>query len=96
LALTRGDADGSIPLFARAWARRLVMADSRMLGAGLVALSAASFGAMAIFARLPCADGVEVSALLFLRFLIAGAVMALVMVVTRRPWPRGRNRGYWC
>lgn len=70
----------------------MVMADSRIWGAGLVALSAASFGAMAIFARFAFADGIEVSALLFLRFLIAGAVMAVVMTATRRPWPRGRNR----
>jgi len=70
----------------------MVMADSRMWGAGLVALSAASFGAMAIFARFAVADGIEVSMLLFLRFLIAGVVMAVVMTLTRRSWPRGRNR----
>ncbi|MDD2990272.1 MAG: DMT family transporter [Zoogloea sp.] len=68
------------------------MADSRMWGAGLVALSAASFGAMAIFARFAVADGIEISMLLFLRFLIAGVVMAVVMTLTRRSWPRGRNR----
>lgn len=70
----------------------MVMADSRMWGAGLVALSAASFGAMAIFARFAVADGIEISMLLFLRFLIAGVVMAVVMTLTRRSWPRGRNR----
>lgn len=63
-----------------------------MWGAGLVALSAASFGAMAIFARFAVADGIEISMLLFLRFLIAGVVMAVVMTLTRRSWPRGRNR----
>ena len=67
--------------------------DSRTLGATLVALSAASFGAMAIFARLARADGVDVSALLFLRFAIAGGVMAAVMGGTRRRWPRGRKLG---
>lgn len=69
------------------------MMDSRTLGATLVALSAASFGAMALFARLARADGVDVSALLFLRFAIAGGVMAAVMGGTRRRWPRGRKLG---
>jgi len=92
-ALTGGAADGSIgPFWRRARAQGMVMTDSRIWGAGLVALSAASFGAMAIFARFAFADGIEVSALLFLRFLIAAAVMAVVMMVTKRPWPRGRNR----
>lgn len=63
----------------------------RWIGAGLVALSALSFGAMAIFARFAFAGGVDVTALLFLRFLIAGGLMAVAMVVSRRPWPTGRN-----
>ena len=67
------------------------MRDSRMMGVALVALSAACFGAMAIFARFARADGVDVLALLFLRFVIAGGVMALVMCLSRRAWPRGRN-----
>ena len=45
-------------------------------GAGLVALSAASFGAMAIFARVAYAGGADVTAVLFLRFAIAGVAMA--------------------
>ena len=63
----------------------------RWIGAGLVALSALSFGAMAIFARFAFAGGVDVTALLFLRFLIAGALMAGVMIASRRPWPTRRN-----
>ena len=63
----------------------------RWIGAGLVALSALSFGAMAIFARFAFAGGVDVTALLFLRFLIAGSLMAVAMAVLRRPWPVGRN-----
>lgn len=63
----------------------------RWIGAGLVALSALSFGAMAIFARFAFAGGVDVTALLFLRFLIAGGLMAVAMVVSRRRWPTGRN-----
>jgi len=68
------------------------MGNPRWVGAGLVALSALSFGAMAIFARIAAAGGAEVTAVLFLRFLIAGAVMTVVMVVTGRRWPGRRNR----
>lgn len=64
---------------------------SRWVGAGLVALSALSFGAMAIFARFAFAGGVDVTALLFLRFLIAGALMTVVMGASRRRWPTRRN-----
>ena len=63
----------------------------RWIGAGLVALSALSFGAMAIFARFAFVGGVDVTALLFLRFLIAGALMAVLMSALKRPWPRRRN-----
>jgi drug/metabolite transporter (DMT)-like permease len=63
----------------------------RVLGAILVAVSAASFGAMAIFARYAYADGADVTAVLFLRFAIASALMSLYMLVSRRRWPRGRN-----
>jgi drug/metabolite transporter (DMT)-like permease len=54
-------------------------------------LSAVSFGAMAIFARFAFAGGVDVTALLFLRFLIAGGLMAAFMVISRRRWPSRRN-----
>ncbi len=67
------------------------MAGQRWVGAGWVALSAVSFGAMAIFARVAFAGGVDVTAVLFLRFLIAGVVMAVVMAVTGRRWPSRRN-----
>lgn len=65
---------------------------SRALGAGLVALSAASFGAMAIFARLAFAEGVDVPTMLFLRFAVAGGVLAIFMILSGRRWPTGRNR----
>lgn len=64
---------------------------SRALGASLVALSAASFGAMAIFARLALAEGVDVPTMLFLRFAVAGGLLAVFMAVSGRPWPVGRN-----
>ena len=46
---------------------------------------------MAIFARVAFAGGVDVTALLFLRFLIAGSLMAAFMVISRRRWPSRRN-----
>ena len=46
---------------------------------------------MAIFARHAYAGGADVTAVLFLRFLIAGVAMACVMAASRRRWPRGRN-----
>ncbi|MBN9694282.1 MAG: DMT family transporter [Zoogloea sp.] len=64
---------------------------SRALGAGLVAVSAASFGAMAIFARLALAEGVDVPTMLFLRFTVAGGLLAAFMMMSGRSWPTGRN-----
>lgn len=63
---------------------------SRTAGVLLVAVSAASFGAMAIFARQAYDGGADIIAVLFLRFLIAAACMALLMRLRRQPWPRGR------
>lgn len=65
--------------------------NQRIVGALLVAVSAASFGAMAIFARYAYADGADVVAVLFLRFAIAATLMSLYMALARRRWPRGRN-----
>lgn len=69
----------------------VVMDRSRALGAGLVAVSAASFGAMAIFARLALAEGVDVPTMLFLRFAVAGGLLAAFMAMSGRAWPTGRN-----
>lgn len=46
---------------------------------------------MAIFARGATASGADVPGLLIGRFALAGAVLAAVMVATRRAWPRGRT-----
>ena len=59
-------------------------------GLSLIAVSAVAFGAMAIFARYAYAGGADVTGVLLARFAIAGAVLAGIMVATRRPWPRGR------
>ncbi|MDO9600418.1 MAG: DMT family transporter [Azoarcus sp.] len=63
----------------------------RLIGALYVTLSAASFGAMAIFARYAYASGADVVAVLFLRFMLAGLLLTGVMLMGRRRWPRGRN-----
>lgn len=46
---------------------------------------------MAIFAKVAYAAGVDLPTMLFLRFAIAGAALAAVMLVLRRRWPRGRD-----
>lgn len=63
----------------------------RTTGMIFVALSAVAFGAMAIFGKLVLAAGLGLSSLLALRFVLAGGVMALTMLVTRTRWPRGRS-----
>ena len=57
---------------------------------GWIVVSAVAFGAMAIFARFAYGAGADVLGILVLRFAIAGGILALVMLATRRPWPRGR------
>jgi drug/metabolite transporter (DMT)-like permease len=46
---------------------------------------------MAIFARFAYAAGADVHGLLLARFAIAAALLTLLMLVTRRAWPRGRT-----
>ncbi|HIH2657716.1 TPA: DMT family transporter, partial [Burkholderia cenocepacia] len=60
-------------------------------GALYVALSAAAFGAMAIFGRYAYAAGVDVLGLLIVRFAIGGAVLAAIARQRRVAWPRGRS-----
>jgi len=45
---------------------------------------------MAIFARFAFAGGADVLGILVSRFTIAGAILTLIMLATRKPWPRGR------
>lgn len=61
----------------------------RRLGVALIALSAASFGTLAIFARLAYAAGGEPVAVLFLRFAGAAVFMWGLMAARRQPLPRG-------
>lgn len=64
---------------------------ARQAGIALVVISAASFGTLAIFARVAYQAGGDVIAVLFLRFVVAGAVLASLMVMRRERWPSGRN-----
>ncbi|HEX5629179.1 MAG TPA: DMT family transporter [Usitatibacteraceae bacterium] len=59
-------------------------------GIALIVVSACAFGAMAIFARFAYASGANVTGILSARFAIAGALLASIMVLTGRRWPRGR------
>lgn len=63
----------------------------RWQGVAWVVLSAAGFGTMAIFAKLAYRDGVSLTTLLFLRFLIAGLLLAAWGMVRGMRWPRGRE-----
>jgi drug/metabolite transporter (DMT)-like permease len=62
----------------------------QLIGAAMCAGSAASFGAMAIFGKLAYDAGVGVLTLLFVRFVIAAAVLGALNARRWRPFPRRR------
>ncbi|MCM8595643.1 DMT family transporter [Accumulibacter sp.] len=62
---------------------------ARLVGLLCIAASAAGFGAMPILGKLAYAEGVDLPSLLFLRFAIAGAMMAALMLWRGLHWPRG-------
>lgn len=59
----------------------------RLQGVFLIALSAAGFGAMAIFARVAYAGGADVGGALLLRFAIAALVLLVIVQIRQLPWP---------
>lgn len=63
----------------------------RFVGLVCIFLSASGFGAMPIFAKFAYADGIDLPTLLFLRFMMAGSLMAAVMFLRGLRWPRGHN-----
>ena len=69
----------------------MMQARSRLLGAFFVVCSAIGFGAMAIFGKVAFASGASTTTVLFIRFLVAGSLMVLLMAALRQPWPRGRD-----
>lgn len=60
----------------------------RLAGILLIALSAASFGTLAIFGRFAYADGMDTFTVLFLRFGFAALLMTLILILRREPLPR--------
>jgi len=62
----------------------------RLSGALLVVISAASFGTLAVLAPFAYREGASPVTLLFLRFIIAGAVMVGMMVVRGITFPKGK------
>jgi drug/metabolite transporter (DMT)-like permease len=56
----------------------------------LIAISAASFGTLALFGRFLYADGLDTFTMLFLRFGIAALMMAVILLARREKFPRGK------
>jgi drug/metabolite transporter (DMT)-like permease len=63
----------------------------RITGILLIAVSAASFGTLAIFGRILYAEGLDTFTLLFLRFSFAASIMAFILIVLKQPFPRGKT-----
>jgi drug/metabolite transporter (DMT)-like permease len=62
----------------------------RITGILLIAISAASFGTLAIFGRYAYAAGMDIFTVLFLRFTISASIMTIILLLRKEPFPRGR------
>lgn len=62
----------------------------QLTGILFIAISAASFGTLAIFGRFLYADGMDTFTMLFLRFGIATLFMCVILFVRREAFPRGK------
>jgi drug/metabolite transporter (DMT)-like permease len=62
----------------------------RITGILLIAISAASFGTLAIFGRFLYAEGLDTFTMLFLRFSFAALVMVLILMLRAESFPRGK------
>jgi drug/metabolite transporter (DMT)-like permease len=62
----------------------------RLVGILLIAISAASFGTLAIFGRFAYADGMDIFTVLFLRFGISAAFMTVILLLRKEQFPHGR------
>lgn len=62
----------------------------RIIGIILIAISAASFGTLAIFGRFAYEDGMDIFTVLFLRFGLSASFMTLILILRKEPFPRGR------
>jgi len=64
---------------------------NRMVGIGLITVSAASFGTLAIIGRYAYADGMDVTTVLFLRFSFSALFMLTWLRLRREPLPDRRT-----
>jgi drug/metabolite transporter (DMT)-like permease len=62
----------------------------QLTGLLLIAISAASFGTLAIFGRFLYADGLDTFTMLFLRFGFAALLMLVILLVRKEKFPRGK------
>ena len=62
---------------------------TRLSGILFIAISAASFGTLAIFGRYAYADGMDTFTILFLRFGISALIMTAVLLFRGEVFPRG-------
>jgi drug/metabolite transporter (DMT)-like permease len=62
-----------------------------LTGILLIAISAASFGTLAIFGRFLYADGLDTFTMLFLRFGFAALFMTVILLVRRENFHAGRS-----
>jgi drug/metabolite transporter (DMT)-like permease len=62
----------------------------QLTGILLIAISAASFGTLAIFSKFLYQDGLDIFTILFLRFGIAALLMLAILLVRREEFPRGK------
>src|SRR3972149_4454968 len=62
----------------------------RLTGILLIAISAASFGTLAIFGRYAYADGMDTFTVLFIRFGISAVFMTIILLLRKEHFPRGQ------
>lgn len=66
---------------------------NKIIGILLIAVSAASFGTLAIFGHYVYADGMDIFTVLFLRFGISASIMTFILLLRKESFPRGRILG---
>ncbi len=68
----------------------IIPAMKRLIGILLIAVSASSFGTLAIFGRFAYNDGMDTFTVLFLRFGISALIMTTILILRRESFPRGK------
>jgi drug/metabolite transporter (DMT)-like permease len=62
----------------------------RLIGILLIAISAASFGTLAIFGRYAYADGMDIFTALFIRFGVSAVFMTVILILRKEHFPSRR------